>query len=79
MARKTELGTSNFAVISESDSATFPETEYLHVETAGNLVVKNRNGTEVTFAVTAATMYPIGATALMTASSCGQVVGFWAE
>jgi hypothetical protein len=81
MARNTELGSGNFAVITKDDSNDLAAvTEYLHVQSDGNLIVHNKSGTAITLAVKGGTMYPIGARRVVsTNTTCGQVVGFWAE
>lgn len=80
MSFKTGGGSSNFVVITpDDDNDLAAVTEYIHVETDGDLVVHNKNGTEVTFAVLAGSCYPIGARRVLESSTCGQVVGFWAE
>lgn len=64
------------AVLSESDTVSFPPTRAVYVGGAGNLVVTMKNGVDCTFTdVPAGTLLPISITKFKTASTATLVVG----
>lgn len=74
-------GSSNFAVIAKSDTVDIAggPPEYIHVQQAGNLVVRNRAGDQITLAVEAGIHMISPRRVESTNTTCGQVVGFWAD